>query len=103
MRGTEANDPIVNQDGQVVTKTNNAGGCNGGITNGMPLIFRAAFKPTPSIAKAQESVSLAAMESKNLIVHGRHDPCIAPRAVPVVEAAAAVAIYDAFLEWKARA
>lgn len=103
LRGSWNNDPYVVENGEIRTKTNHAGGILGGITNGMPLIFRAAFKPTPSIAKAQESVSLAAMESKNLIVHGRHDPCIAPRAVPVVEAVAAVAIYDAFLEWKARA
>lgn len=102
LRGSQNNDPYVVENGEVRTKTNHAGGILGGITNGMPLIFRAAFKPTPSIAKEQESVSLAAMESKNLIVHGRHDPCIAPRAVPVVEAAAAIAIYDAFLEWKAR-
>ncbi len=103
LRGSQNNDPYVVENSEIRAKTNHAGGILGGITNGMPLIFRAAFKPTPSIAKAQESVSLAAMESKNLIVHGRHDPCIAPRAVPVVEAAAAVAIYDAFLEWKARA
>ena len=103
LRGSQNNDPYVVENSEIRAKTNHAGGILGGITNGMPLIFRAAFKPTPSIAKAQESVSLAALESKNLIVHGRHDPCIAPRAVPVVEAAAAVAIYDAFLEWKARA
>jgi len=103
LRGSQNNDPYVVENSEIRAKTNHAGGILGGITNGMPLIFRAAFKPTPSIAKEQESVSLAALESKNLIVHGRHDPCIAPRAVPVVEAAAAVAIYDAFLEWKARA
>lgn len=103
LRGSQNNDPYVMENSEIRAKTNHAGGILGGITNGMPLIFRAAFKPTPSIAKEQESVSLAALESKNLIVHGRHDPCIAPRAVPVVEAVAAVAIYDAFLEWKARA
>ena len=103
LRGSQNNDPYVVENSERRAKPNHAGGILGGITNGMPLIFRAAFKPTPSIAKAQESVSLAAMESKNLIVHGRHDPCIAPRAVPVVEAAAAIAIYDALLEWKARA
>ncbi len=103
LRGSWNNDPYVMENSEIRAKTNHAGGILGGITNGMPLIFRAAFKPTPSIAKEQESVSLAALESKNLIVHGRHDPCIAPRAVPVVEAVAAVAIYDAFLEWKARA
>lgn len=103
LRGSQNNDPYVVENSEIRAKTNHAGGILGGITNGMPLIFRAAFKPTPSIAKEQESVSLAALESKNLIVHGRHDPCIAPRAVPVVEAAAAIAIYDALLEWKARA
>ena len=97
MLGSECNDPFVITGNQVTTKTNNAGGILGGITNGMPLIFRAAFKPTPSIAKSQDTVSLSAMEAKQLHVRGRHDPCIVPRAVPVIEAAAAIAIYDAIL------
>jgi chorismate synthase len=63
----------------------------------MPLVFRAAFKPTPSIAREQESVDLGTMEKETLKVSGRHDPCIVPRAVPVVEAAAALAVYDAYL------
>ena len=100
--GSQANDSYRIENGQVKTKTNNCGGILGGITNGMPLIFRATFKPTPSIARPQESVSLSRMENTALQVHGRHDPCIVPRAVAVVEAAAAIAIYDAFLEWKAR-
>lgn len=100
--GSQANDSYLIENGQVKTKTNHCGGILGGITNGMPLIFRATFKPTPSIARPQESVSLSRMENTALQVHGRHDPCIVPRAVPVVEAAAAIAIYDAFLEWKAR-
>ena len=82
------------QDGHIKTVTNNAGGILGGITTGMPVVFRAAIKPTSSIAKQQQSVSLSKMEEQSLIVHGRHDPCIVPRAVPVIEAATAIAIFD---------
>ncbi|MBQ9762628.1 MAG: chorismate synthase [Oscillospiraceae bacterium] len=96
-RGSENNDDYAIRDGEVVTLTNNAGGILGGITNGMPLIFRAALKPTPSIAKQQQSISIEKMEQMPLVVKGRHDPCIVPRAVPVVEAAAAIAIFDAIL------
>ncbi len=95
LTGSQNNDPFYLENGQVRTKTNNCGGILGGITNGMPLIFRAAFKPTPSIAKEQDSVNLNTMEETKLVVPGRHDPCIVPRAVPCVEAAAAVAVYDA--------
>ena len=98
MKGSEANDPYDIKNGKIVTVTNNCGGILGGITNGMPLIFRAAFKPTPSIGKKQRSVDLRTMEPAELAVRGRHDPCIVQRAVPVVEAAAAIAVYDAFLE-----
>lgn len=98
LRGSENNDPFCIRDGQVRTRTNRAGGILGGITNGMPLLFRAAVKPTPSIARPQESVSLSRMEEVTLEIQGRHDPCIVPRAVPVVEAAAAIAVYDALLE-----
>lgn len=96
-RGSENNDAFSLENGKIVTKTNHSGGILGGITNGMPLLFRAAVKPTPSIAKPQQSVSLSRMELQSLEVKGRHDPCIVPRAVPVVEAAAAIAIYDMIL------
>lgn len=97
MHGSDNNDAFAVLDGRIVTETNNAGGILGGITTGMPLVFQAAFKPTPSIAKTQKSVSLSKMESVDLTVSGRHDPCIVPRAVPVVEAAAAIAVFDAIL------
>ena len=91
MRGSEANDPFAVEDGQVVTKTNHAGGINGGITNGMPVTFEVTIRPTPSISLPQESVDLRTGEVTEIEIHGRHDPCIVPRAVPVIEAAAALA------------
>lgn len=97
LRGSQNNDPYTVKDGKIQTLNNRAGGILGGITNGMPLVFQAAIKPTPSIAKAQHSVSLSKMEDQPLTIHGRHDPCIVPRAVPVVEAAAAIAVMDACL------
>ena len=97
LRGSQVNDPFTVEDGRVRTKTNRAGGILGGITDGMPLVFRAAFKPTPSIAAPQESVNLQTLSPESLTVAGRHDPCIVPRAVPCVESAAAIAIYDALL------
>lgn len=97
MSGSENNDEFTVQDGKIVTVTNNCGGILGGITNGMPLVFRLFIKPTPSIAKTQRSVDLSSMEEKNISVHGRHDPCIVPRALPCAEAVAALAIYDALL------
>lgn len=99
MKGSENNDPFYNDEsGQIRTKTNNAGGILGGITNGMPVTFTVAVKPTPSIAKEQESVNIRTGENARLVIRGRHDPCIVPRAVPVVEAACACAILDAVLE-----
>ncbi|MFA5897185.1 MAG: chorismate synthase, partial [Thermoplasmata archaeon] len=94
MRGSEHNDPFVVEDGRVRTATNHAGGILGGISTGMPLTFRVVVKPTASIAKPQRSVDLATMESKEIVVTGRHDPCIVPRAVPVVENVAAMAVLD---------
>lgn len=98
--GSENNDPFTVKDGKVVTTTNNAGGILGGITNGMPLVFRAAMKPTPSIALTQKSVDMSTMTETEMQVQGRHDPCIVLRAVPCIEAAAAVAVYDALLTRK---
>lgn len=92
MRGSQSNDSFRYVDGKVVTETNNCGGILGGITNGMPIIFRAAVKPTPSIAQKQKTVDLQKKENSELEVHGRHDPCIVPRAVPVIEAVTAIAI-----------
>lgn len=97
MFGSENNDPFCINDGKVETVTNNCGGILGGITNGMPLTFRVAIKPTPSVALPQQTVNLPSGEQTTLSVKGRHDPCIVPRAVPCVEAAAALAVYDALL------
>lgn len=94
MRGSQSNDPFRYKDGRVVTETNNMGGILGGITNGMPVIFRAAVKPTPSISQKQKTVDLQKEENAELEIHGRHDPCIVPRAVPVIEAVTALAIIN---------
>ena len=96
-KGSENNDDYMMRDGIICTATNHCGGITGGITNGMPVYFRVAFKPTPSIAKPQQSISLSKGENTTLEIKGRHDPCIVPRAVPVVEAAAAIAIFDLIL------
>lgn len=93
--GSEGNDAFAVEDGRVITKTNNNGGINGGITNGMPVIFRTVIKPTPSIFKAQESVSLSKMENATLDLKGRHDPAIIHRARAVVDAVTALVIADA--------
>ena len=91
MRGSEANDAFYMDGDTVKTRTNNAGGVNGGITNGMPITFEAVLRPTTSIYKEQDTVDLDTMEDTKLIIHGRHDPCIVTRAVVVIEAAAALA------------
>ena len=95
--GSMVNDSFTVENGAVRTVTNHCGGIQGGITNGMPVIFTVAFKPTPSITKPQQSISLSAGAITTLEIKGRHDPCIVPRAVPVVEAAAAIALYDLIL------
>lgn len=97
MLGSQCNDPFTIIDGKVKTLTNHSGGILGGITNGMPVLFRTVIKPTPSILQPQTSVSITKGETQELVIQGRHDPCIVPRAVPVVEAAAALAIYDLIL------
>ena len=97
LRGSENNDPFALETGRVVTATNHCGGILGGISTGMPLEIRVAVKPTPSIALSQQSVDLATMTPTTLQITGRHDPCIVPRAVPCVEAAAALVLCDALL------
>ena len=97
MRGSEHNDAFCMKEGKVATVTNRHGGILGGITSGMPIVFRVAVKPTPSISRPQQSVDLTTGEETTLSIHGRHDPCIVPRAVPVVEACAAIALLDLLL------
>ena len=98
LRGSEHNDPFRMEDGAVRAASNHAGGILGGITTGMPIVLRAAVKPTPSIGRPQETVSLSAGENAGLTIHARHDPCVAHRAVPVVEAVAAAVLLDLLLE-----
>lgn len=101
MLGSENNDAYTTDGREVTTLTNHCGGILGGMTNGMPLLLRAAFKPTPSIAKEQQTVSLSRMENTVISVPGRHDPTIVVRAVPVVEAATAIAVLDLILDCEA--
>ncbi len=98
LRGSENNDVYVTDGKHVRTETNHAGGILGGMTSGMPVVFRIAIKPTPSIAKEQRTVSLSKMENTTLTIGGRHDPCILPRVVPVVEAVTAITITDLLLD-----
>ena len=95
--GSQSNDAFAIQNGKVITQTNNCGGILGGITTGMPVIFTTAFKATPSVSCPQETLNTQTGEITSLEIKGRHDPCIVPRAVPVVEAASAIAIYDLIL------
>ncbi len=96
--GSENNDAFYyDENGKIKTKTNNHGGILGGMSTGMPIIFKVAIKPTPSIAQKQETVNLVAGENSELEIHGRHDPCIVPRAVPVVEAVTALTMLDLIL------
>ena len=94
MKGSEANDQFYIEEDKIKNYTNNNGGILGGITSGMPVIFRAAFKPTPSIAKEQKTVDIQEKKQTTIEIHGRHDPCIVQRAVPVVEAVAAMGILE---------
>ena len=99
MRGSAHNDPYtVDEQGRVHTASNRHGGILGGLSTGMPLIFRAAFKPTASVFMPQQTVDLDTMQPAQLALKGRHDPCVVPRAVPVVEAALALALYDTSLD-----
>ena len=102
MRGSAHNDPFIMKDDQIVTQTNNHGGILGGISTGMPITLRAAFKPTPSIAKTQQTVSLSTKENAGLAITGRHDPCVVLRAVPCVEAAVALVLLDLLIEEKGK-
>ncbi len=99
LRGSSANDAFEVKDGHIVTSTNRSGGINGGIANGMPIVVRAALRPTPSISIAQKSVDLAKVEPCELIVKGRHDACIVPRAVPCIESAVALAVLDEAIKY----
>ena len=94
MRGSRYNDTPYMENGRVRTRTNFNGGVNGGITNGMPVVFEVAVRPTPSISQPQETVDMAKGENAVITIQGRHDPCVVHRAVPVIEAAAALAICE---------
>jgi len=98
--GSQANDSFIIDNNEIKTKTNNNGGINGGITNGMPVVFSVAIKPTPSIGKEQETVNVDTKENIKAKIGGRHDPCIVQRAVPVIEAATAICVLDMVLEAK---
>lgn len=97
LSGSQNNDEFFIENSILQTTTNNDGGINGGITNGMPIIFSTAIKPTPSISKKQSSVNLKTKENTVIEIHGRHDPCIVPRVVPVIEAVAAITLADIYL------
>jgi chorismate synthase len=94
LKGSENNDAYLMRNGKVATLTNNAGGILGGMSSGMPIIVRMAVKPTPSIAKEQQTVNLSKMENATIKVTGRHDPCVVPKAVPAAESAVAIVLAD---------
>ena len=96
MRGSQSNDPYRYENGKVITSSNNNGGILGGITTGMPIIMRAAIKPTASISQVQNTVDLSTKENTTLEVHGRHDPCIVSRASVVIESALAIALVNLY-------
>ena len=96
MKGSEHNDTWTNADGAIETKTNNSGGIQGGISNGMPIYFRVAFKPVSTLMMNQASIDIAG-EATEIKGKGRHDPCVVPRAVPIVEALAALVLVDHWL------
>jgi chorismate synthase len=97
LQGSKNNDIYTIREGKVLTETNNSGGIIGGLTNGMPILVRVALKPTPSISKKQRTVDLKKMKNTNIEIRGRHDACIVPRAVPVVEASVALVLTDHLL------
>ena len=97
-KGSEMNDPFRMKNGKICTESNHNGGILGGISSGMPIIVRAAFKPTPSISQQQDTVDFIKNENAEIVIQGRHDPCVVPRAVPVVESVVALALLDALLE-----
>jgi chorismate synthase len=94
LKGSENNDPFAIEKGRVITLTNNAGGILGGLSSGMPVVARIAFKPTPSIAKKQKTIDLVQKRETEIMLSGRHDPCIVPRAVPIVESCVATVLVD---------
>ena len=98
LKGSQNNDPFITDGEKIYTRTNNAGGILGGMTSGMPIVFRVAMKPTPSIYKEQDSVDMATMNPVKLSIKGRHDPCVVLRALPVIEAACAIALCDLLLD-----
>ena len=94
LRGSENNDAFLVRGGTVVTATENAGGILGGLSSGMPIVIRVAIKPTPSIAKEQQTINIYSMEAASISIKGRHDPCVVPKAVPAIEAAVAITLAD---------
>jgi chorismate synthase len=98
LTGKEANDEFKVENKKIITRTNNNGGILGGITNGMPIAFKTAIKPTPSISQRQNTVDISSMENTVINIKGRHDPCIVPRVIPVIEGAGALAVLDLIME-----